>query len=1636
MSRLPNQTFNIAASITSGTITEKAIRSLASGVERAVIQGLNRGLLVSNSKAQKLTNNLASVVNQERSDPGYSSRISEIRNSQDPRYKQAIRQQESRLLLQELRENKRLYDAALSRYRMEEKYLDTIISRSKAAGVATQNLTDAESRLAAVRKTISNLGNQNSYILNQAANSRMTTANRLGGQLESDIGQQNKYSTLAKQTRDFLLRDARAATREAIQQTTKSIASLSRTRLYSEQFFENQPIIERLTQERDSLESQKRLLNTPGAVDRLSDLDLRRGALDTRSGIETNRQISDGAKLLNQTNSLWARQSKLIAQAQNSAAAFGDQVGLAAKRYGAFLIGTASFFAIINSFRTATEEAKNFEKAQTRLSQILSVDRGQVSPITSRAQSLASQTGVSAVETLRGVDIFAQAGFQDIEQLQYAVEKLAKVPLTATFGSIEETSDGLIAVFRQFNKELSQTGYLFDIINKVAADYAVEVKDVFEGVKRGGSVFAETGGSFEQFLQYFTLLRDRTRESSETIGVFFKSIGFRLFRRSNDELFKQLGITGRTLPERLEQSATAFNKLFGNRVEGNPDAVRLAERIAGLQQGGRFIAQIAAINENRRTGKFSRSLSGSTGSFENETDKRLSDISVSFERIQQSINNIVAGLTQNQVLRQSIKIFADIVVYGSKLGDLFNSLAVPVAALIATLGARPAGAAIGSFTSRLFPGFSSSAASRRLAEQIIPTEYDQNTYTRNRSNLDRQRRLYVGIERQAFADRYNLPIDAVPFGRRNRSRIARRNFVRNNLGTSIGLGVSGLFGFGTSLASDYLNNIANESIQKNGLTNENTSVRAAGNAIGTIGGSVATFAALGSIIPGVGTALGALTGVIVGGTLALYNYNKEVEKNTNSLLDQNLGRATTEESIKRIGSSLGTRDLQNRFLDNKSNETLQRIYREEIRKNPTSLRFAARNVINRTGLRNLQTNTAIPSTNLVGGLAPVFNVSSTRRTSVEDSTIERLKELALDKQKITTLDAIDLSNNYFDNLRNFFDSVDKNLSDFDRGLAKYTSRIGNITSSLDNVDINKILDVRSSRVNSSPIRVLRESLNLRDLYSKEISSLLQDPAVNSQIRSFVNQDVSVAGTFGGVGEARLNNPNIQRFAQILNAIQLRTGNSTNSGFQKDLVKSIEKDGTAAIEKAFEQSSQFLNKFTDAINKAIDGINNESAKRLELSNAIIAQQQKINNFADQISGNNFESSIRSSTVRSILNNGNNLEIGRINSNRINELTGGIDVGSAFNTASINRANIVTPTLGNDDLGKSLLNLQIQSQANTNTLIDFNIASANVESRLNKLAQAYDIAKSETDRLVESFKSTRDAFISFGSNELDRQIIRNKRIEGRDIRRSERDFGSFLTNNAFGRATLNGNDPRAVNTAFSRFNSSQQRNIVNELDGLRSTVGGLDLKGVGLGNIQDLLNAGDTRLREITFRRIAELTTDTRSIGGKRLTQSERESLINTTQSKLRDAYDKQKEAAELALKREKEIKEKQNALIELQLQNAQRENDTLEKRYALIDRASLSFADAAEKLNKISETALVNLNKAAESLNNFIQSGGSVNNITIDPIQVNVNFANTDLFAKYLRDSQQKMKLAVERAITEALTGSGSPEVKLPEESGG
>ena len=142
----------------------------------------------------------------------------------------------------------------------------------------------------------------------------------------------------------------------------------------------------------------------------------------------------------------------------------------------------------------------------------------------------------------------AQAGF-NAEKTRKSLDILAKTTLAATFDNIQDTTEGAIALLRQFGDEAKRTGgdvaFLeksLSAINSVSKKFAVESGDLITVIRRVGGVFSSAGGSINELIALFTSVRATTRESAETIATGLRTIFTRIQRTETIDQLKNLNI--------------------------------------------------------------------------------------------------------------------------------------------------------------------------------------------------------------------------------------------------------------------------------------------------------------------------------------------------------------------------------------------------------------------------------------------------------------------------------------------------------------------------------------------------------------------------------------------------------------------------------------------------------------------------------------------------------------------------------------------------------------------------------------------------------------------------------------------------------------------------------------------------------------------------------------------------------------------------------------------------------------------------------------------------------------------------------------------------------------------------------------
>ena len=277
--------------------------------------------------------------------------------------------------------------------------------------------------------------------------------------------------------------------------------------------------------------------------------------------------------------------------ATNAAQNMGKSFGLAFKRFAAFTVASRAVSLFTNGLANAVDEAIDFQREMVKISQVTGQAVEQLKGLEQTISSLSKTLGVNSKELLSTARILAQTGLR-AQELEVALEALAKTTLAPTFDDITKTAEGAVAILAQFGGGVGKLEQQLGAINAVAGKFAVESGDLIGAIRRVGGVFVEAGGSLEDLLGLFTSIRATTRESSESIATGLRTIFTRIQRPRTIEFLKQFGVELETVDGRFVgafEAVRRLNQAIGGLDQGDITFVRIAEEIAGFRQIGKVI---------------------------------------------------------------------------------------------------------------------------------------------------------------------------------------------------------------------------------------------------------------------------------------------------------------------------------------------------------------------------------------------------------------------------------------------------------------------------------------------------------------------------------------------------------------------------------------------------------------------------------------------------------------------------------------------------------------------------------------------------------------------------------------------------------------------------------------------------------------------------------------------------------------------------------------------------------------------------------------------------------------------------------------------------------------------------------------
>lgn len=431
--------------------------------------------------------------------------------------------------------------------------------------------------------------------------------------------------------------------------------------------------------------------------------------------------MNGATKSVNSTTTAINKVSKSTKIARTAMEEFGHQAGLAIKRFAAFAGVTSVVFAFTNALSSAFKEFITFNDQIVKLSQITGKSVGEMQGLSDEVTRLSVGLGVSSSKLIAVSNTLAQAGLSATDT-RIALEALAKTELSPTFDDITQTTEGAIAIMRQFGISAGDLEKALGSVNSVSAAFAVESSDIITAVQRAGGVFASTSrgvssgtDALNEFVAVFTSVRQTTRESAESIATGLRTIFTRIQRADTIDLLKNYGVELRDLEGKFVGPYEAARRLSEGLSTIDPRSAgfaKISEELGGFRQIGKVLPLLQQFSVAQEALNVAQKGSGSLIA---DAIKAQQSLAVQFTKTRENFLSLIRELGESttfkvittaalfltnalidlsRVLKPLLPVLASVAAFkiGSGLKEIFTS---PRGFFSAFGGSGPGGAAGG-----------------------------------------------------------------------------------------------------------------------------------------------------------------------------------------------------------------------------------------------------------------------------------------------------------------------------------------------------------------------------------------------------------------------------------------------------------------------------------------------------------------------------------------------------------------------------------------------------------------------------------------------------------------------------------------------------------------------------------------------------------------------------------------------------------------------------------------------------------------------------------------------------------------------------------------------------------------------------
>lgn len=247
---------------------------------------------------------------------------------------------------------------------------------------------------------------------------------------------------------------------------------------------------------------------------------------------EEARRYLEEVKALNPASAEYAKESKNLdntlkrlqadfaetkTKAKNFHGSFKDIVGGFMKFQAAAMFVMKPLQLISQGFEDLNETLVETEKRVVALRRVA----GDAANAT-ELYDLAQRYGQSFENVSEVVESFAKSGYDWAESIKAA--EAALIAMNVAELDAQQSSEGLIAIMKQYHYEIEDLNYIIGVLNKTSDTAAVTTEELLIALQKTGSTAKNANISFEETVGLITALSEGTAASGQNIGNALRSL--------------------------------------------------------------------------------------------------------------------------------------------------------------------------------------------------------------------------------------------------------------------------------------------------------------------------------------------------------------------------------------------------------------------------------------------------------------------------------------------------------------------------------------------------------------------------------------------------------------------------------------------------------------------------------------------------------------------------------------------------------------------------------------------------------------------------------------------------------------------------------------------------------------------------------------------------------------------------------------------------------------------------------------------------------------------------------------------------------------------------------------------------------